>query len=159
MCCELILPQGLPTSPVTIAVSALQRRENLAKDVKRELSECLQSFRAADSEQNCGDAGMEQDGSGWGSARAEEGCASVDDDMFALDDEPCNVRHAQLRVILFARTLAANHFSVQATQHVYLRHHQQSSRRVCSSATCSRTHFRSAAVHTASFCRLRPSMT
>lgn len=91
----LLMPvQGLPTSPVAIASTALQKRESLSRDVKRELAECLQSIQAAVSEQQCGDGAMGRDGGASEGFGSEQGFVSVEDDMFTFDDEPCNVRRA-----------------------------------------------------------------
>ncbi len=91
----LLMPvQGLPTSPVTIASTALQKRESLSRDVKRELAECLQSIQAAVSEQQCGDGATGRDGGASEGFGSEQGFVSVEDDMFTFDDEPCNVRRA-----------------------------------------------------------------
>ena len=80
--------QALPTSPAAIAVAALCKRESLSRDVERELRECLQRCEAAAQVQNMGDGVGEQDDFGW----RVQGGGGDEDDMFAFDDEPCNVR-------------------------------------------------------------------
>jgi hypothetical protein len=83
--------QSLPTSPVAIAAATLKKRESLARDVERELSECLQSSEAAAA--GMADIQNAQDETyGWSIAEEARGHVEDDDGVFAFSDEPCNVR-------------------------------------------------------------------
>ena len=88
----LTLPQGLPTSAAVIASAALRRREGLARDVRRELSECLQSLQVGNADESGVDGATGQGASGCGGGGAGEEYFSVEDDMFTVTDEPCDVR-------------------------------------------------------------------
>jgi hypothetical protein len=83
--------QCLPWSPAVIAQAALRKRENLSRDVARELHECMASCGAAAAERQDADCCDAQEGYGWKmSGNGEEG-TGFEDDMFAFEDEPCNV--------------------------------------------------------------------
>jgi hypothetical protein len=88
----LTLLQGLPTSAAVIASAALRRREGLARDVRRELSECLQSLQVGNADENGVDGATGQGSSECGGGGAGEEYFSVEDDMFTFTDEPCDVR-------------------------------------------------------------------
>jgi len=84
--------QAFPTSPAAIAVAALCKRESLSRDVERELREYLRRCETAAQVQDMGEGGGEQDGFGWRVQSCLQGGGGDEDDMFAFDDEPCNVR-------------------------------------------------------------------
>jgi hypothetical protein len=103
VCCplaSLTLTQGLPTSPAAIAVAALRKRESLSRDVERELRECSHSLETAAQMQDMVGGGGEQDGFGWKIDTVEREGGDDEEDMFAFDDEPCNVRCCNRCVIL-----------------------------------------------------------
>jgi hypothetical protein len=92
--------QGLPTSAAAIAMAALRKRDSLARDVERELKECLASCEAAAAHRDGADDAAVH-GGGW---KMSSGCDDetgfgledgtgfgLEDDMFDFTDEPCDV--------------------------------------------------------------------
>ncbi len=82
--------QGLPTSSVAIAAAAVRKRESLARDVERELRECLATCSAAAAQEDAG-GDMRLGACAWGMGDDADGMSGCEDDMFACEDEPCNV--------------------------------------------------------------------
>ena len=82
--------QGLNTSSVDIAAAALRKRESLARDVERELQECLATCSAAAAQEDAGgDMGL--GACAWGMGGDDDAMSGCEDDVFACEDEPCNV--------------------------------------------------------------------